>query len=112
MCSSNYQSFFVLLQGSDGAGFPDHPHRGFETVSYLLEGEFTHEDFTGRKGVLRPGDLQWMTAGRGIVHSEMPTPPPGTKTRGLQLWVNLAKEFKMVEPTYQVFFSRKKFLFV
>jgi len=94
---------FLLLDefsgnGKDGAGFPDHPHRGFETVSYLLEGKFTHEDFAGNKGTLGPGDLQWMTAGRGIVHSEM---PGWEDTRGLQLWVNLAREFKMVEPSYQ-----------
>eukprot|EP00057_Strongylocentrotus_purpuratus_P032835 XP_789037.2 PREDICTED: pirin isoform X1 [Strongylocentrotus purpuratus] len=81
------------------AGFPDHPHRGFETVTYLLSGSGTHEDFAGHKGVMYPGDLQWMTAGRGIVHSEMPN---GKDTsHGLQLWVNLAKEFKMVEPEYQ-----------
>ena len=84
--------------GAEGAGFPDHPHRGFETVSYLLEGHFIHEDFTGRKGFLYPGDLQWMTAGRGIMHSEMPGNEP---TRGLQLWVNLKSEDKMVEPEYQ-----------
>merc|ERR1712037_407864 len=72
--------------------------RGFETVSYLLEGEFTHEDFLGHRGVLKAGDLQWMTAGRGIVHSEM---PGWEKTRGLQLWVNLPREQKMVAPTYQ-----------
>ena len=72
----NLDPFLMLdeFQGNadDGAGFPDHPHRGFETVSYLLEGRFIHEDFTGRKGQMGPGDLQWMTAGRGIVHSEMP----------------------------------------
>jgi len=63
---TNLDPFLMLdeFQGRAPAGFPDHPHRGFETVSYLLEGEFTHEDFTGRKGTLRPGDLQWMTAGR------------------------------------------------
>ena len=54
------------------AGFPDHPHRGFETVTYLMQGEFFHEDFKGHKGKLGPGDIQWMTAGKGIVHSEMP----------------------------------------
>jgi len=84
--------------GAESAGFPDHPHRGFETVSYLLEGHFIHEDFTGRKGFLYPGDLQWMTAGRGIMHSEMPGNEP---TRGLQLWVNLKSTDKMVEPEYQ-----------
>jgi redox-sensitive bicupin YhaK (pirin superfamily) len=83
---------FILLaefqgNGDNGDGFPDHPHRGFETVSYLLEGQMLHEDFTGRKGTMKPGDLQWMTAGRGIVHSEM----YGGMTRGLQLWVNLKK---------------------
>jgi len=99
---TNLDPFLLLDEfegaGEEGAGFPDHPHRGFETVSYLLEGEFLHEDFAGNKGTLRAGDLQWMTAGRGIVHSEMPGPK---KARGLQLWVNLAKEFKMVEPAYQ-----------
>ena len=98
----NLDPFLLLdeFQGNanDGAGFPDHPHRGFETVSYLLEGQFVHEDFTGRKGTMGPGDLQWMTAGRGIVHSEMPGP---CLTRGLQLWVNLRKQDKMVEPAYQ-----------
>lgn len=81
------------------AGFPDHPHRGFETVTYMLKGAFRHEDFKGHSGVIGPGDLQWMTAGRGIVHSEM---PHGNEVgHGLQLWVNLAKENKMVEPEYQ-----------
>ena len=90
---SNLDPFLLLDEfegsGREGAGFPDHPHRGFETVSYLLEGQFVHEDFTGRKGTMGPGDLQWMTAGRGIVHSEMPGP---CLTRGLQLWVNLRKQ--------------------
>jgi len=98
----NLDPFLMLdeFQGNadDGAGFPDHPHRGFETVSYLLEGRFIHEDFTGRKGQMGPGDLQWMTAGRGIVHSEM---PGNCLTRGLQLWVNLQRKDKMVEPSYQ-----------
>jgi len=94
---------FLLLdefEGSrkDGAGFPDHPHRGFETVTYVLEGEMTHEDFKGNHGVIRAGDLQWMTAGRGVMHSEM---PGWETTRGLQLWVNLARKQKMVEPSYQ-----------
>ncbi|XP_071509962.1 pirin-like [Diadema antillarum] len=81
------------------AGFPDHPHRGFETVTYVLSGSALHEDFAGHTGVMYPGDLQWMTAGRGIVHCEMPN---GDATgHGLQLWINLAKEFKMVEPEYQ-----------
>ncbi|XP_063414745.1 pirin-like isoform X2 [Mytilus trossulus] len=81
------------------AGFPDHPHRGFETVSYVLKGTGQHEDFCGHKGALNSGDVQWMTCGRGIVHCEM---PQGTdEAHGLQLWVNLAKKNKMIEPAYQ-----------
>jgi len=82
------------------AGFPDHPHRGFETVSYVIRGAIEHEDFTGRRGVINSGDLQWMTAGRGIVHSEMPGANAG-ECHALQLWVNLSKKYKMVEPNYQ-----------
>merc|ERR1711976_584262 len=103
----NLDPFLMLDEfagnGAEGAGFPDHPHRGFETVSYLLEGHFIHEDFTGRKGFLYPGDLQWMTAGKGIMHSEMPGNEP---TRGLQLWVNLESKHKMVEPEYQELVSK------
>ncbi|XP_032812525.1 pirin isoform X1 [Petromyzon marinus] len=90
---------FRTTPGS-AAGFPDHPHRGFETVTYLLSGAFTHEDFCGRKGTLHAGDLQWMTAGRGVVHSEMPVNDAGP-AHGLQLWVNLRASDKMVEPAYQ-----------
>ena len=82
----------------EGAGFPDHPHRGFETVTYVLEGEMFHEDFLGNSGTLKQGGMQWMTAGRGIVHSEI----PGKElVRGLQLWVNLKSDLKMVPPAYQ-----------
>lgn len=81
------------------AGFPDHPHRGFETVTYMLEGAFTHEDFDGHKGTIKAGDLQWMTAGRGIVHSEMPAAEG--ESHGLQLWVNLAAKDKMIPSNYQ-----------
>jgi quercetin 2,3-dioxygenase len=81
------------------AGFPDHPHRGMQTVTYMLEGSFRHEDNKGHAGTIGPGDLQWMNAGRGIVHSEMPG--PDRVNRGLQLWVNLAKENKMSPPEYQ-----------
>lgn len=81
------------------AGFPDHPHRGFETVSYVLEGTLAHEDFCGHSGRLKPGDLQWMTAGRGVVHAEMPVSEEPVV--GLQLWVNLPVRDKMVEPAYQ-----------
>lgn len=87
------------FNSKEPAGFPDHPHRGFETVTYVLSGKFVHEDFCGHKGTIGPGDLQWMTAGRGIVHCEMPTGKE--PSHGLQLWVNLAKEYKMVQPSYQ-----------
>lgn len=93
---------FLLLDEfsvSAPAGFPDHPHRGFETVTYMLEGAFTHEDFVGHKGTIKAGDLQWMTAGRGIVHSEMPA--GAGLQHGLQLWVNLSAKDKMIEPKYQ-----------
>lgn len=85
-------------------GAPDHPHRGFETVTYMLEGSFAHEDSAGHSGVLRPGDVQWMTAGAGVVHSEMPDPAfarAGGRVHGLQLWVNLPRSDKMIAPRYQ-----------
>lgn len=101
----NLDPFLMLdeFYGDGKNGFPDHPHRGFETVTYVLEGAVSHEDFKGNKGVIGPGDLQWMTAGRGIVHSEMPQDDgSGSKRhRGLQLWINLAKQYKMIEPKYQ-----------
>lgn len=99
---------FLLLDEfsvPQNGGFPDHPHRGFETVTYMLEGQTQHEDFAGHKGTIGPGDLQWMTAGRGIVHSEMPVRLPreqeDERAHGLQLWINLPKEHKMCEPQYQ-----------
>lgn len=97
----NLDPFLLLDEFSvtPPAGFPDHPHRGFETVTYMLEGSFSHQDFAGHKGTIGPGDLQWMTAGRGIVHSEMPA-SPGPNT-GLQLWINLASKDKMIDPKYQ-----------
>lgn len=82
------------------AGFPPHPHRGFETVTYLLNGRMRHKDNTGREGLIEPGGIQWMTAGRGIVHSEMPEQENGL-LEGFQLWVNLPAEHKMDAPTYQ-----------
>jgi redox-sensitive bicupin YhaK (pirin superfamily) len=84
-------------------GFPWHPHRGIETVTYMHHGKVKHEDSLGNGGVIEPGDVQWMTAGSGIVHSEMPQmPPPGdTLLRGFQLWVNLPKTHKMMNPRYQ-----------
>ncbi|KAG0329129.1 hypothetical protein BG004_002393 [Podila humilis] len=103
-------------------GFPDHPHRGFETVTYLFKGRMQHQDFSGHKGTIGPGDLQWMTAGRGVVHCEMPLAAAeaeqgvsqqpqvdeskdgldeGVMTHGLQLWVNLSKRDKTCAPAYQ-----------
>ncbi len=82
------------------AGFPPHPHRGFETVTYLLAGCMQHRDSTGREGLLRAGGVQWMTAGRGIEHSEMPQQENGLLF-GFQLWVNLPAEQKMAQPRYQ-----------
>ncbi|KAF9983046.1 hypothetical protein BGZ80_008524, partial [Entomortierella chlamydospora] len=98
----NHDPFLMLdeFNVDKNGGFPDHPHRGFETVTYMLEGQFQHEDFAGHKGTIGPGDLQWMTAGRGIVHSEMPVKSQ-TRAHGLQLWINLPKEHKMCEPQYQ-----------
>lgn len=84
------------------AGFPDHPHRGFETVTYMLDGRMRHRDSRGNEGVLVPGSVQWMTAGRGLVHSEMPEQEEG-RMRGFQLWVNLPARLKMSEPQYQEF---------
>ena len=83
-------------------GFPSHPHRGFETVTYLLAGRMRHKDSAGNEGVIEPGGVQWMTAGRGIVHSEMPEQENGL-LMGFQLWVNLPADMKMSEPAYQEF---------
>jgi quercetin 2,3-dioxygenase len=85
-----------------GAGFPDHPHRGQETVTYMLDGAFEHEDFVGHAGRIETGDLQWMTAGKGIMHSEMPVKRDDDKPNvGLQLWVDLPEKHKLHEPRYQ-----------
>jgi hypothetical protein len=84
------------------AGFPDHPHRGFETVTYMLDGRMRHRDNHGHEGVLVPGSVQWMTAGRGLVHSEMPEQEQG-RMRGFQLWLNLPARDKMTAPRYQEF---------
>ncbi|HLT43752.1 MAG TPA: pirin family protein [Luteimonas sp.] len=84
------------------AGFPDHPHRGFETVTYMLDGRMRHRDNHGNEGLLVPGAVQWMTAGRGLVHSEMPEQEAG-RMRGFQLWVNLPAKDKMTAPRYQEF---------
>lgn len=84
------------------AGFPDHPHRGFETVTYMLAGRVRHADNQGHSGVIGPGGVQWMTAGRGIVHSEMPEQEEGL-IQGFQLWVNLPAKDKLIPPRYQEF---------
>jgi redox-sensitive bicupin YhaK (pirin superfamily) len=81
-------------------GFPDHPHRGFETVTYMLQGRMRHRDSTGHEGLLIPGGVQWMTAGRGVIHSEMPEQEDGAM-EGFQLWLNLAAEDKMRDPWYR-----------
>ncbi|MGN7840078.1 pirin family protein [Stenotrophomonas sp. 22385] len=100
---------FLLLDefGTDRAedyiaGFPSHPHRGFETVTYMLDGRMRHKDNHGNEGLLTPGSVQWMTAGRGLVHSEMPEQESG-QMRGFQLWVNLPARDKMTDPKYQEF---------
>lgn len=88
----------------EAVGAPDHPHRGFETVTYMLEGEFEHEDSAGHRGTLRPGDVQWMTAGAGVIHSEMPSAEirkHGGRVHGFQIWVNLPAADKMMRPRYQ-----------
>jgi redox-sensitive bicupin YhaK (pirin superfamily) len=98
---------FLMLDafGSDAAsdyvgGFPDHPHRGFETVTIMLDGRMRHRDSVGNVGLLEPGSVQWMTAGRGIIHSEMPEQEAG-RMAGFQLWVNLAAKDKMTAPEYR-----------
>ena len=88
----------------EAIGAPDHPHRGFETVTYILEGEMEHADSAGHRGALRPGDVQWMTAGAGIVHAEMPSArmaKEGGRMHGFQIWVNLPARLKMTRPRYQ-----------
>lgn len=82
------------------AGFPDHPHRGFETITYMIAGRFRHKDNHGHEGLLETGGAQWMTAGRGIVHSEMPEQKEGL-VAGFQLWLNLPRKDKMCEPGYR-----------
>jgi hypothetical protein len=92
--------FFSSDAASDYlAGFPDHPHRGFETVTYMLAGRMRHKDNHGHEGVIEPGGIQWMTAGRGLIHSEMPEQSEGLM-KGFQLWVNLPARLKMTEPAY------------
>ncbi|KAL2372841.1 pirin [Blastomyces gilchristii SLH14081] len=100
----NFSPFLLLdhFTVGSGAGFPDHPHRGQETITYLLSGGVDHEDFAGHKGTIGPGDLQFMTAGRGIMHAEMPHEnPDGSPNVGMQLWVDLPEKLKMCEPRYR-----------
>ena len=92
------------VTAGDSTGFPHHPHRGFETVTYLLEGQMEHRDSFGNRGLIGPGDVQWMTAGSGLIHSEMPGPDlvrDGGTLHGFQLWVNLPRNAKMTAPRYQ-----------
>lgn len=99
---------FLLLDfmetSNTQASFPDHPHRGLETLTYVLSGNIEHEDFTGSKGTLNPGDCQVMTAGKGIMHAEIPRPPPSppnAAATGIQLWVDLPADLKKIEPNYK-----------
>lgn len=94
----------INLKPGQAKGAPDHPHRGFETVSYVLAGRLEHKDSAGHAGLLNPGDVQWMTAGAGVVHSEMPESmftQTGGRLHGIQLWVNLPQRDKMMPPRYQ-----------
>ncbi|MBI2816408.1 MAG: pirin family protein [Acidobacteria bacterium] len=94
----------VDLGPGEAKGAPDHPHRGFETVTYMLQGRFEHKDSHGHSGSLNPGDVQWMTAGAGVVHSEMPAKEftrTGGRLHAVQLWVNLPRGDKMMKPRYQ-----------
>ena len=108
---SDFDPFLLLdemgpmdVAPGEAKGAPDHPHRGFETVTYMLSGSFRHKDSHGHEGKLEPGDVQWMTAGRGVVHSEEPSKEfqkVGGRLHGVQLWVNLPRSAKMIPPHYQ-----------
>ena len=108
---SDFDPFLLLdemgpmdLGPGEAQGAPDHPHRGFETVTYMLSGRMEHKDSRGNSGRLNPGDVQWMTAGAGVVHSEMPEQEfarTGGRMHGFQIWVNLPKRDKMMKPRYQ-----------
>ena len=109
----NYYDPFLMLDefGSENkddyiAGFPPHPHRGIETVTYMLAGDFEHEDSTGGKGKMSAGDVQWMKTGSGIIHSEMPAMKEG-KLHGFQLWINMPAKLKMSKPEYIYIDSNK-----
>jgi redox-sensitive bicupin YhaK (pirin superfamily) len=108
---SDFDPFLLLdelgpvdLKPGQAKGAPDHPHRGFETVTYVLEGRLEHKDSQGHAGILSAGDVQWMTAGAGVVHSEMPESEftrTGGRMHGIQLWINLPQSDKMISPRYQ-----------
>jgi quercetin 2,3-dioxygenase len=108
---SDFDPFLLLdemgpmdVRSGEAKGAPDHPHRGFETVTYMLSGSFRHKDSQGHEGKLAPGDVQWMTAGRGVIHSEEPSTKfqqTGGRLHGAQLWVNLPQKDKMIRPHYQ-----------
>ncbi|MBO8043221.1 pirin family protein, partial [Pseudomonas aeruginosa] len=96
----DYAGPYTFAPSDTPRGVGQHPHRGFETVTYMLDGRMRHRDNHGNEGLLTPGSVQWMTAGRGLVHSEMPEQESG-QMRGFQLWVNLPAKEKMTEPKYQ-----------
>src|ERR1700694_303455 len=108
---SDFDPFLLLdemgpmdVRPGEAKGAPDHPHRGFETVTYMLSGSFRHKDSQGHAGKLAAGDVQWMTAGRGVIHSEEPSnefQQTGGRLHGVQLWVNLPKTDKLIRPHYQ-----------
>src|SRR5712691_10657881 len=108
---SDFDPFLLLdemgpmeVAPGEAKGAPDHPHRGFETVTYLLSGDMEHKDSRGHAGRLRPGDVHWMTAGAGVIHAEMPSREfqrDGGRMHGFQLWVNLPSRDKMMNPRYQ-----------
>src|SRR6266542_3779439 len=108
---SDFDPFLLLdetgpmdVAPDEAKGAPDHPHRGFETVTYMLSGDMQHKDSSGHAGQLRSGDVQWMTAGAGVVHAEMPSGEfmrMGGRMHGFQLWVNLPQRDKMIKPRYQ-----------
>src|SRR6266852_7675008 len=114
---SDFDPFLLLdemgpvdVAPGEAKGAPEHPHRGFETVTYMLSGEMEHKDSAGHAGRLKSGDVQWMTAGAGVVHGEMPSPEflrDGGRMHGFQLWVNLPKRDKMMKPRYQEIPSAK-----
>lgn len=100
----------IVISSGEAKGAPDHPHRGFETVTYMIDGVFEHKDSQGHSGKIKSGDVQWMTAGSGVIHSEMPEKEfvqKGGTLHGFQLWVNLPKKDKMMNPRYQELPSRE-----